>query len=155
MSFTKVIGTNVKHDSDTFILLNGDDNYKLCRELTYTAHGKGAGIEDLNLVANAISRYLGNKPFESISEENGGWTVDTKTGSITFRHVWDDYPLKYKITLDDRAYDIKVRIIIDKKIYDGKKGYYTVSEEEKATMASKLDEYSKDLKFLLNTNRLV
>lgn len=154
MSFTKVIGTNVKHDSETVILLNGDDNYKLCRELTYAANGKGADIDDLTLVASAVSRYLGNKPFESIEEGSDVGAVDAKTGSITFRHVWDDYAIKYKIALDNQAYGVKVSIIIDKKVYDGKKGYYTVSEEERAAMTSKLDEYAKDLRFLLNTNRL-
>ena len=154
MSFTKVKGTNVKHDSGTVILLNGADNYKLCRELICAVSDKEIGIGDLTSVANAVGRYLGNKPFENTGEGDGREIVDAKTGSITFKHVWDDYAIKYRIATDKSGYGVKVSIIIDKKIYDGKKGYYTVSEEERAAMKSKLDEYANDLRFLLNTKSL-
>ncbi len=154
MSFTKVIGTNVKHDSGAVILLNGADNYKLCRELICAVSDKKIGIDDLTSVANAVGRYLGNKPFEGTEEGDGREVLDAKAGDITFKHVWDDYAIKYRITTDNSGYGVKVSIIIDKKIYDGKNGYYIVSEDERDAMKSKLDEYANDLKFLLNTNRL-
>ena len=154
MSFTKVIGTNVKHDSGTVILLNGTDNYKLCRELICAVSDKENGIDDLTSVANAVGSYLGNKPFESTEEVDGREVVDAKTGGITFKHVWYDYSIKYRITTDNSGYGVKVSIIIDKKIYDGKKGHYTVGEEERVAMKSKLDEYANDQRFLLNTKRL-
>jgi hypothetical protein len=59
MSFTKVKGTNVKHDNGTVILLNGADNYKLCSELICAVSDKEIGIDDLTSVANAV-RFLIN-----------------------------------------------------------------------------------------------
>ena len=147
----KTITPNVKRSVGTVLPLLGEDSYKYTREFYCF---EKATEEDMLRVAGAIDRYLNGTHVGNITEAKRGDSLEIRNKAIEFAQVWDDYRVKYKIAMDDRSESVKVSVLIDKRVYDGRKGHYVVSDEERDAMLGKMDEYANDLKYVLNQNQL-